>query len=255
LKKLTPEEITRTVAKIRARYDDYIRRFLRPKSVRTGFENRYLVALKDGVDISSFLLAEASAVDELIRREESKASGPAHPEGPPRAAPAPSATDRILERQREMIAGYPDVHIHPDANEEVRRMMGALSVLARERWDPLTRVLRVTSYSSRSTAMANLEHDIRNLGFPLSDGVSAALSHYVALLKRFPRDYADLEREQKNYLLAASFVLHDLEEILNHVLEAYPQLPEEGVQVVRDTVSYVSGLIDNFRLRELKRRK
>ena len=134
-------------------------------------------------------------------------------------------------------------------------MQGALTVLAQDRWDPLTRVLRSTSYSSRSTVMANLEHEIRNLGLPSSDGVSAVLSHYVALLKRFPRDYADLEREQKNYLLAASFVLHDLEDILRHVLEAYPQLSEDGVQVVRDALGYVSGLIDNFRLRDLKRKK
>jgi hypothetical protein len=103
--------------------------------------------------------------------------------------------------------------------------------------------------------MANLEHEMRYLGWLGPAGSPSALSHYVAMLKGFPRDYAGMEREQKNYLLAASFMLHDVEGILLHVLEAYPQMAEDERTIVRETQEFVTGVIDNFRLRDLKRRK
>jgi hypothetical protein len=257
VRKLTPEEITATVSKIRSRYDDYVWRYFKSKAVKNAFEERYIYALRTGLDISSFLIAEIGAVEELIHREESRLQGPVSrgngdaKQQPPRQ----SATDRILEAQRQRIHGYPDALFHPDANEELRRMLGALSTFLAERWDGLMRVLRNTSYSHRSGTMANLEHELRYLGWVGSDGIPSGLGHYVALLKAFPRDYGNLEREQKNYLLAASFFLHDLEDILRHVLEAYPQLGEESVSDVAGARDFVRDLIDSFRLRDLKRKK
>jgi hypothetical protein len=256
LKKLTPEEITATVAKIRERYDDYVWRYFRPKGVKTGFEERYLFALRTGTDISSFLIAEISAVEELVRREEAKVVGPAQRGGRDgKGTRGPSATDRILERQRERILGYRDILFHPDANEEMRRMLGALTTLLSEHWDGLMKVLRNTSYSQRSSVMVGLEHELRYLGWAGSDGIPSGLSRYVALLGGFPRDYGSLEREQKNYLLGASFMLHDLEGILSHVLDAYPQLGEENTRSLREVRDYIRDVIDNFRLRDLKRKK
>jgi hypothetical protein len=257
VRKLTPEEITATVTKIRARYDDYVWRYFKPKSVRNAFEDRYIYALRTGLDISSFLIAEIGAIEELIHREETRVQGPVS-RGNGKVEPATprqTATDRILEKQRQMIRGYPEVFFHPDAYEELRRMLGALSFFLSEHWDGLTGVLRNTSYSNRSGTMANLEHELRYLGWVGSDGLPSGLAHYVALLKAFPRDYANLEREQKNYLLAASFFLHDLEGILIHVLDAYPQLGDENRELVARARDYVRDLIDAFRLRDLKRKK
>jgi len=257
VRKLTPEEISATVAKIRERYDDYVWRYFKPKGVRAGFEDRYVYALRTGIDISSFLIAEIGAVDELIRREETRVADSAVRSngGAQGRAARQGVTDRILEEQRERVRGYPDLLFHPDANEELRRMLGALSTLLEEHWDDLTKVLRGTSYSQRSGTMANLEHELRYLGWVGSDGVPSGLAHYVALLGAFPRDYSNLEREQKNYLLAASFTLHDLEGILSHVLQAYPQLGGENEQNVTRARDYIRDVIDNFRLRDLKRKK
>ena len=67
MRKLTPGEIRSTVAKIRAKYKDYTYKYFKPASVAEAFEERYVQALRNGLDISSFLLAEISAVEELIR--------------------------------------------------------------------------------------------------------------------------------------------------------------------------------------------
>ncbi|HYW84861.1 MAG TPA: hypothetical protein VFB30_16475, partial [Spirochaetia bacterium] len=67
-KKLTPGEISSSMEKIRKRYDEYISKFFKPRSLREAFENRYMKALRTGIDISSFLIAEISAIEELIAR-------------------------------------------------------------------------------------------------------------------------------------------------------------------------------------------
>lgn len=257
MRKLTPEEITAAVARIREKYDDFTWRYFKPKGVKNGFEERYLYALRTGIDISSFLIAEISAVEELIRREEARVAGPAARKETNGQANGPrqSATDRILEEQRQRISGYPDVAFHPDANEELRRMFGALSTFVAEHWDGLMKVLRNTSYSHRSGTMANLEHELRYLALAGSDGTPSGLAHYVALMGGFPRDYGNLEREQKNYLLGASFLLHDLEGILIHVLDSYPQLGEPQRRSVAQARDYVRDVIESFRLRDLKRKK
>src|SRR5512142_2133794 len=108
LQKLTPGEITRTVAKIRDRYELYHSRFLKSWKLKGAFEDRYLQALRARVDISAFLLAELSAGGEMEGRE-----------------PRQGFADRVLEEQRARILKYPLVDFHPDVREEVRRLVGA----------------------------------------------------------------------------------------------------------------------------------
>ena len=103
-------EISASVEKIRKRYDEYISKYFRPRSLRDAFEKRYLAALKAKVDVSSFLLAEISAVEELIEREEQKIQrGPARP---PKEK-EPSFADRVLEENQARINSYRDFVFHP----------------------------------------------------------------------------------------------------------------------------------------------
>ena len=44
--KLTPEEITRVVRKIRQRYEDYVFKFFKSKTLKFAFEDRYHQVLR-----------------------------------------------------------------------------------------------------------------------------------------------------------------------------------------------------------------
>ena len=130
-RKLTPGEITGAVEKIRKKYDTYVSKFFKPRTLKEAFEERYIRALRSGVDISSFLLAEISAIEELIDREEKRiAQEPVKPDPQKQQ----SFADRVLEENRQRIIKYPDISFHNDASEETRRLLGALSDLLRERW-------------------------------------------------------------------------------------------------------------------------
>jgi hypothetical protein len=253
MEKLSPEEITRVVAKIRRRYQDYIYKFFKPKTVLFAFEERYMEALQKKADISTFLLAEISAVEELNKREEAKIAA-----GPTSDAERESVgerVERILEEQRERVRKYPDVAIHATANEEIRRLVGAMSTLEAEQWPRLSGPLRDTTYSRSSLTMTNLESRLRYLASLGTDRVPGALSRYLYHLNRFPRDYPSIDREEKEYILECAFFLHDLNDILERVFQNYPRLDEGRKRQLQAVQQYVQGVILDFRVKELKRQR
>ena len=251
LDKLSPDEITRVVAKIRQRYDEYIFKYFKPKTVKFAFEERYAEVLQKRMDISTFLMAEIEAVQELIKREEAKiAAGPQAEQGRESLA---DRVERIYQENLEKIRKYQEVEIHPTANEEIKRLVGALNTLESEHWPRLTAIVRQTAYSRGSMTMANMETRLRYLGSLGTDGVPGALSRYHYHLNRFPRDFPAIDREEKEYILESAFFLHDLSDILERIVANYPTLREEQKQGLRRIRQYVEGMIRDFRVRDLKR--
>ena len=253
LPKLTPNEISRAVEKIRRRYDEYIYKYFKPRTIKNAFEDRYIEAIKASTDISNFLMAEISAVEELIRREEERV-GSGHPEEP---APE-SVTERVERMVEENLARmrkYPEVPFHPVASEELRRLLGAMCRLEEKHWEVLTTCLRNTAYYRSSLTMLNLEGKLRHLAARGSDGVPSGLSRYLYHANRFPRDYLAIDRQEKEYILESAFLLHDLGEILERVETNYPQLEEGSRSGLREIQAFIQGIIRDFRLKEFKRKQ
>jgi hypothetical protein len=250
-KKLTPGEISSSMEKIRKRYDEYISKFFKPKSLREAFEGRYIRALRAGIDISSFLIAEISAIEELISRGEQRVMA-----GPPRAAEKePSFADRILEENRKRIEKYPDVTFHNDAGEEVRRLVGALSVLEKDHWPDLTTALRDTMYAMNSAEMLALDSQLRFLASTNREEIPQFLTRLVAQLGKFPRNYAAIDREEKEYILEAGFFLNDLFTVLERVQRVYTEMGAQEKRILDAKMSLVWELINDFRLKDFKRRR
>jgi hypothetical protein len=251
-RKLTPGEISSSVEKIRKRYDEYISKFFKPKTLREAFEKRYIRALRAGIDVSSFLIAEISAIEELIEREEKRVmAGPAR-------APAEKEggfADKVLEENRKRIAKYPDIRFNNDAGEEVRRLLGALSTLERERWPELSTALRDTMYSRNSSEMLTLDSQLRFLSSTSQEEVPQVLGRLVTQLKKFPRNYPAIDREEKEYILEAAFFLNDLFMVLERVQRVYTDMGAEEKRVVEQTLAYVWGVIADFRLKDFKRKR
>jgi hypothetical protein len=248
-RKLTPGEITAVVEKIRKKYDEYIYAYFKPKSLLRAFEERYLHTLRSSVDVSSFLLAEIGAIEELIRREEARTVLP--PPEPPRT----DIADKVIEENRRRIARYRDAAFHPDASEDARRLLGALQQLADEHWPALAAALRETASNMNSLEMLNLDSQLRYLSAPGRDGIPQFLVRYVGQLKKFPRNYAAIDREDKEFILEAAFFLNDLLTILERVRRVYTDLGASAREMLGDAIDFTWGVIGDFRLKDLKRRR
>jgi hypothetical protein len=251
--KLTPGEITICVEKIRRKYDEYIAKFFKPKTLRQAFESRYIRALRAKLDVSSFLLAEISAIDELIKREEQRVMlGPVRPAAEEKEE---SFADRVLEENRKRIEKYPDVPFHPDARDEVRRLVGALAELEKNRWQEIGAALQDTMYSTSSSEMLSLDSQLRYLVPSAREEIPQYCIRLVTELRKFPRNYPSIDREEKDFILEAAFFLNDLFTVLERVKRVYTEMEEERKRTVEEALAYVWGVIGDFRLKEFKRKR
>ena len=251
-RKLTPGEISGAVEKIRKKYDMYVTKYFKPRTLREAFEERYIRALRAGVDVSSFLMAEISAIEELIDREEKRVAME-----PVKAEPEKqqSIADRVLEENRKRIIKYPDIPFHKDASEETRRLLGALTNLLRERWQQIGDALQDTMYSMNSSEMLSLDSQLHYLASSDKDDVPQFLLRLVAQLRKFPRNYALIERDEKEYILEAAFFLNDLFTVLERVKRVYTELAADAKKVIDDSMLHVWEVISDFRVREFKRKR
>jgi len=251
-RKLTPGEISGAVEKIRKKYETYVAKYFKPRSLREAFEERYIRALRAGVDVSSFLIAEISAIEELLDREEKKvAAEPAKPE----AEKQQSFADRVLEENRKRIIKYPEIYFHQDASEETRRLLGALTELLRGHWQQIGDALRDTMYSMSSSEMLSMDSQLHYLASGDKDEVPQFLIRLVAQLRKFPRNYALIERDEKEYVLEAAFFLNDLFTVLERVKRVYTEMAAEARKIIEDNLAYVWGIVSDFRIKDFKRKQ
>jgi hypothetical protein len=251
IRKLTPAEIKDVVAKIRKKYNEYHYKFFKPLSYERQFERRYMDALKNGVDISNFLLAEISAIEELLRRAEDKYL---NKEIKTSKAKKASLADKVIAEHKQKIEKYQDFNFHQDANEEVRRLFGALNTLEQEYWPNLYPVLKNTSFSLNTKTMMNLETQLHELGGGGRGGISPKLERYVTRLNHFPRDYSMVDKEEKNFILESAFLLHEISDALYTAKEKNENMDQEDTEVLNDVLAFVNGVLDDFRLKEFKKK-
>jgi hypothetical protein len=159
----------------------------------------------------------------------------------------------VVEENLARISKYPDLPLDPDIREEVRRLAGGLSALAGSAWHDLGRALQDTMYDMTSSEMLTLDSKLRYLSSPDRQETPGFLNRLLIELRRFPRNYPAIEREEKDYILEVSFFLHDLCTVLERVKRVYTEMPDDRRAMVESAFARTTDLIADFRLKDLKR--
>ncbi len=275
-KKLNSKEIDQLVEKIRSLYDDYMVKFIQGSQERNAFEQRYFDALKSRVNLQRFLMVELKMVQQLIAREELQ-QGRQEAEAYRREkdlvgqngvagakdAEADAAdedesqgdfADRVIEQMQRKAEQYPPVGLESNEVWEVDHLFGGLQKFERELWPPVDRVYRKVYPSRYDGPRLMLESRLLELAEARMGGVPQVLHTLQLLMGRFPRNYREIEWEKKHTILKASFFLHTIKGELEKLRqESY--LSDEDRRAVFNANEFVSGLIEDFRLKDLKEKE
>ncbi|MBN1410540.1 MAG: hypothetical protein JW969_06820 [Spirochaetales bacterium] len=250
-KKLSAEQISETILKIRNRYDMYCKMFFKSRRIKDAFEERYRNSLKAGVDVSNFLLAELSAIDEMIRIEEEKSLK----QKPLREKPKEEikTVEKIESFYNEQLKEYREIRVHKDAREIVSRLLGALTELYDVHLPNLDLMIRNSTAAGSMREFAEIESSMRNFCQAGKEKVPPKLTRYITHLARFPRDYKAIEWEEKEYVRESALLLNDLKGIVNRVTKMSANLTIKERKNLRVITEYLDRIIDDFHLKELKR--
>lgn len=252
-KRLTDDEVKEFVRRIRDKYSVYQERFSKSGRRFLDFEDRYIEAIRARLDIASFLQAETEVVDQLIANEEERKrieSKKVEAEKARRVAQENVAT-RYFQEQKRRIAKYARLPVHPDASEELERLFGALGAIDREFWSDIEKLLRKAYTSIYTSPRSRIEEKILQLCRPGAGDIPPRLSRYRALFEWFPRNYLEIEKEEKKTLLESAFFLFDLEDVLGEMQKAEVLLDADRDLAGRMR-EFVINLISDFRLKEFK---
>ena len=165
-----------------------------------GIEERYYKALKEGINMETFLSAEIGTIEELIKKEAVKLKQTIKVQ--PETQKKEDFADKILEEFKANIAKYKDLRFHADANIEVRKLLGALNDLY-NRYMPIIHDFnkKELGLSLSNQDLMEMDSRLRLMASVDKDNIPPRLTRYFALLNRFPRDYHALDREEKSFIL------------------------------------------------------
>jgi hypothetical protein len=109
-------------------------------------------------------------------------------------------------------------------------------------------------YAMSSAEMLALDSQLRFLASTNREEVPQFLTRLVAQLGKFPRNYAAIDREEKEYILEAGFFLNDLFTVLERVQRVYTEMGARERRTLEGKKSIIGELINDFRLKDFKRR-
>ncbi|MDC7125638.1 MAG: hypothetical protein PQJ46_08715 [Spirochaetales bacterium] len=247
---------------IRDDYETLVSMYERSPNLGLQFESRYNDALKFRLNLSNFFEAEKDAVKALLKQSEDlkkaeeaqkKVSESSKEDKPSKPEEKMSYADKILKEFEDRIRQYPGLRIHPDADLEMRKLFGALANMEQEHWGTVDGIIRKAYGSKRFNESIDLEPEVNRMCIAAHDGIPSGLDTYFRLLERKPRNYTDIENEQKRCLLNAASLLKKLQMEIIKALDNSQLLGTKERQKLEDSKKYIDGIMRDFRLTDLAR--
>lgn len=241
MKELNNSEINLALRKIRSKYDDIIKEFKKSRILLENFEDRYSKTLRSKMDLSVFLLAEIEAVTELYKREEIK-KGIENIEAVDKKNKEPvdrkSFADKVYEENLKKIQKYLRISLHRDASEEAERLLGAVRTLINDYWPAITLIFRDNKYHSDNDKLSSYYHKLlTNYDYT---GIMPISRQYIDALNRKPQDMKKTDFESRFILQETAFLLNDILDTLNKVLDS-EGVPSADKKIVVEAIKVVTG--------------
>ena len=248
-KSLHGNEIDQAIKKLKELYKKYAEIYGGNVFNLNAFEKRYINALKNKTDINVFLHAEISVFEELKQRttksnqkiSENKGSDTSYSK----------IADRIIEENLSKIKKYRYIDIHPDAEDEVKYLYGAVFDFYYNTWTLSAEIMRKIANSTFDRQLEKLEHDFSYYIIPIKGAYSRAIDDYLFVLSR--KNPIDNEKAAVNFIKYGGILLNNCERLMN---EAYNILMSSNDESDANRMKYLlevtRKIINDFRLMDIR---
>jgi hypothetical protein len=235
---------------LRTRYEALIFDNALNPALLDSFDDRVSHAKNSGRDPERFLEEELKAFGDLERKAAEREQAAAmRAEARRRRLAGESFADKVLDEYRARIEHYPEIDIHPDADPEVSRLFGAMDLLDKRHWGDLETYLRRAFPRAGQIDRMSIEQRFWRFVSTRRDRLPEELERYRRALAAPSAGRKEKVREAQEAVKSVAFYLHDLMEVCE---QASNQIrPDQNVE---KALAYVRDIINDFRIRELKRR-
>jgi hypothetical protein len=233
------------IGKLKSLYKSYAERYGTKIFNLQAFEQRYRDALLHKIDLTNFCHAEITVFEELKKKVE-----PGPSDDP--AETYSEVADRIIEQNLQKIRKYRAIDFHPDAEEETRYLLGAVTDFYYETWGRLRRVLKPLGERSFNDFIEKLENDFSYYVVPLRGLYSRAVDDYLLVLSR--KNPRDAEHASYNFIKYGAILLNNCLKLISDALNLMASRPdlELDAKAIEDVRSALQRIIADFRLNDIR---
>ncbi len=250
------KEIEIRIKRLKDRYIEFGEKYGKKRFNLEKFEQRYQEALKSNYNLQIFVMAEEEALTQLyqetinpkIEKDKYETS-------------FLKKVDKILEDYDERIKNYPYIDFHPDANEELKYLYGAIKQFYLYIF-PLLEII----FGSRELG-TNVIKDfsvfysfIDYYGRDTQNGYSRRIEDHIIKLKHYSaaeteQDYRNIIIESAQYFNKLSIFLKKYktnifsEKELNVSLEIFGKDKMNYHEIIDYTLDWIEDFFYNFRIR------
>jgi hypothetical protein len=209
------------------------------------FEQRYHDALVAKANLNNFCHAEITVFEELKKRVEPK-------ESPRDSSKYSDVADRIIEENLRMIRKYRRIDFHPDAEEETKHLLGAVTDFYYEWWGRLRGELKPLGERSFNDFAGKLENDFAYYVIPTRGMYSRAVDDYMLVLSR--KNPKESERASYNFIKYGAILLNNCLKLTADALNLTAQRPDnrENTTVLTAVREELRCIVTDFRLTDIR---
>ena len=241
-------DIDEAIQKLKNQYREYSEEYGVKIFNLQSFEERYRNALANKIDLYTFLLAEIEVFKEL----EKKVEKPGAEEAKDALPTYSQLADKIIEENMDKIKGYRLIDFHPDAEEETKYLLGAITEFYYEVWGKINEMIRILGMKGSDDVRLKLENDFTFFAIPVRGSYSRAVEDYVLTLSR--KSPADNEKAAINFMRFGGILLNNCLRMVNDGLSTLETMPEADNKL-KDLNRYkdiLKKIIEDFRLSEIR---
>ncbi len=268
---ITEKEIDSLINKIRDKYKKYGERYPSGWFNVEGFNDRLKLALKKRMNMEGFLLAEVKNLEDLKVKHENEEKKKDEPE-----RPFTMHVNQIIEENTQRIKKYKEIKFHPLASMEISHFYGAMTSFAQEYFIILWSLVREPEYRNN---LNKFDEKLSDIAIPRGKRHPKWIEDHALILSRRERLEIDIEKNKNEYLKSAAFVLHDIIDFTEKLIDTrnsdwepplkFDRLFIEGnrkegvIKLFSGLTGYgaiikirdqASQIIDDFRLEAFRRR-
>lgn len=239
------------IKKLISQYESLINDYDLNPSFLESFKTRLDSAKYGGRNVDLFLeeeLKEFRSIRQMVQERQRNLQQKA--EAMRRNLAGETHADKILEEYKQRIEDYGKVDIHPNADPEVAKLYGAIAYFDSYYWDSLETYLRQAFPQPGQIDRMSIEHRFWRFVSSSEDKVPNALERYERVLGDVAASNNEKLKEAREAIKLLAFFLHELLSVCERAKE---QLEPDAH--IKNATEYVSKVIEDFRLKSLKRFK
>ena len=244
-------DIDRAVEKLKNLYRKYAGLYSPRIFSLEGFEKRYRSALENKTNLNAFLHAEILAFEELKRRVEQKIEA----KTASRDSEEPTYSeiaDRIIEENLSRVRKYQGIDFHPDAEEEAKLLLGAVTDFYNSAWGDTVKLLRSLGIGTMDDFIQKLESDFSYYVVPLRGQYSRAVDDYLLVLSR--KKPKDNEKAAVNFMKYGGILLNNCIKLITDGMN-FMQGKKEYAGPYQELDRYrgkLERMVEDFRLSDIR---